>query len=249
MRFSPLLSITVLLSMAALLHAGDDPPDLLEGLTRDLELRRRATGGLLPEQADEPSRDADVETPPPDEVPPENPLADDPAIRRLMEEVIFQQRIENFAEVIRLLHRILELSPDEPATMLQLGTTYAQAGEPRKAIETLQALLERDPYHYAVLNNLAYVYATTPDLQVRDGHKAMTLARRALVSAPGDHHVWNTLSESYFIQEEYDKAAAAAEMALRLARAAGLQGSPLNRIGEQLDKCRQAALTKRLLTP
>jgi tetratricopeptide (TPR) repeat protein len=92
-----------------------------------------------------------------------------------------------------------------------------------------------------VLNNLAWLYATTTDLSIRDGNRAIALAQEALLIQPDDHHVWSTLSAAHYIVGNYDRALRAAEEAVRLGERMEMNPEGLQNYRQQAQRCRQAA--------
>lgn len=173
-------------------------------------------------------------------------LPDDPRVRRLMQEIAFQHNIANYSEVVSLYEKLLALDPENDSIKMQLGTAYAQTQDYDKALEILTALLEQYPYNVVLLNNTAYIYAAATDLRLRDGYKAMRLARKALLFAPNSPEVWDTLSQAYFVQGKFDKAIRAAEMSIRSGLIAEYDNRRLQRLIEQLRKSQTAAMTQSL---
>ncbi len=69
------------------------------------------------------------------------------------------------------------------------------------------------PDNYEILNNLAWLYATSPPPHL-DREAALDLALRAVKLAPDKPHILDTLAESYYINGRYREALEAVEAAL-----------------------------------
>ena len=114
-----------------------------------------------------------------------------------------------------------------------IGTIYLERNNLDAAIahyENAIALNSNDP---DILNNLAWLLATSRDSEAYDPERALILAQRAigLKSAP---HIWDTLAEALFVNGRIEEAIAAERQALEM--------NPEDRkiYEEQLDKFRKA---------
>jgi predicted Zn-dependent protease len=143
-----------------------------------------------------------------------------------------EQELENAAEALRrqdplaastALRDVVRLDPENQAARFVAASALIQAARYREARELLEGLLERRPGDYPLMNNLAWLLATAEDPALRDPARAVQLAREAMLIAPSDFHVWNTLAEAHYVHGDYEKALRAGQEALRLARD---QGAP-----------------------
>ena len=161
-------------------------------------------------------------------------------IRPYVEEGFLELRVNNREAAIRAFRKALEFEPTCRQAMFGLGTALIAEGKYGEAAEVLKRAVEMDPQDYFVVNNLAWLYATARDVKVRDGKKAVDLARQALLIAPNDYHVWSTLAEAYYVCGEYPRAVKAAESARFIAQSLGLQGAALQEYDSQVQRCRNA---------
>ncbi len=138
-----------------------------------------------------------------------------------------------------LFKDILSTDPKNKEARFGLGTTYIQMEQYSNALAVLEPMMAEFPQDYALRNNIAWLYATAKDQRVRDGQKAIRIAQDALLIAPNDFHVWSTLSESYYVAGQYNKALRSAEEALRLCQETATGESPAEYL-KQVDKCRKA---------
>ena len=150
------------------------------------------------------------------------------------------QNVRRFHEAEDYYRRALARNPHSKPARLGLGNVLIETGRHREALELLQSLLKEYPDDAALKNNIAWLMATTPDVTIKDGRRALDLAQQALMSAPRDYHVWSTLAEAHFVCGEYEEALEAAEQALSLAIEKRAPTAELNFYRKQVRKCRTA---------
>lgn len=138
--------------------------------------------------------------------------------------------------------RVLQIDPTHRSARLLTSHIYIVTKQYNKAEALLLELIEDAPDNFTLMNNLAWVYATAEDPSIRNGEKAITLAQKALVMAPNDHHVWSTLSEAYYMSGDYEKAHRAIEQMARLATRYGrdITEKSIAEYNEQIRKCKRA---------
>ena len=104
----------------------------------------------------------------------------------------------------------------------QLAGTWAEQGKYQSAIEVYRAALALQPQSPDLLNNLAWLLATCPEAEVRDGAGAVRLAERACELSGGKRTVMvGTLAAAYAEAGRFADAAATAQKACALAVASG----------------------------
>jgi tetratricopeptide (TPR) repeat protein len=136
-------------------------------------------------------------------------------------------------EAIDHWQKSLEIQPDNINARNYLGAVLAEIGRTPEAIQQWQQTLVFDPEDGNAANNLAWVLATSPDLTLRDGAKAVTYAKRATEVPGGDNPlVYRTLAAAYAENRQFAEAISAAEHARQLAQTA----SNSKLVGE-LDQC------------
>ena len=120
-------------------------------------------------------------------------------------------------EAIAHYKTALELEPGYVLAHYDLGNVYLQAGHPAEAIIQFQKVLEFQPDHILALNNLAWILATCPDSALRNGNKAIGLARQAdELSGGREPSVIGTLAAAYAEAGQFPAAISAAQQALQL---------------------------------
>ncbi|HEV2802456.1 MAG TPA: hypothetical protein VGW12_18440 [Pyrinomonadaceae bacterium] len=77
----------------------------------------------------------------------------------------------------------------------------------RRAIEDYETSIKLYPRTPFAFNNLAWLLATNPDKKIRDGRKAIILAKQAVSINPTDASFLDTLGAAYAEDRQFEKAA------------------------------------------
>jgi len=105
---------------------------------------------------------------------------------------------------------------------LELAALLFQAGNPRQAVALLHQVLRIKPDQAEALNNLAWILATSPDEQVRNGAEAVWYAKQACqLTAFKQAGMVGTLAAACAEAGHFPEAITNAELAVKLASAAG----------------------------
>lgn len=141
-------------------------------------------------------------------------------------------------EACALFRAVLKDDPANTKAALGLGTCLLQMKRYQDALDVLAPLQDKLPDHIALKNNLAWIYAVSPDPALRNGAKAVRLAQQALMEVPGDADIWNTLAEAHYTAGEYAMARRAARIAVDIAQ----EVAPARTAGfwETLRRCEKA---------
>ncbi|MBN2107329.1 MAG: M48 family metalloprotease [Deltaproteobacteria bacterium] len=115
----------------------------------------------------------------------------------------------------KITQRRIESEPDNPMLYFLLGNIYFEKNDYGSAERSYLASLKLAPDNAEALNNLAWLYATSEDLSLRNASKALLFARRAAELDPRPH-ILDTLAESYFVNGDYQQALDTIEEALSL---------------------------------
>jgi|GEM_PF-1273442 len=119
---------------------------------------------------------------------------------------------------VEIFEKTREKWPNELGIRVALADSYYAMGSHREAELQYKAVLEKIPMHFQCLNNLAWLYATSPDPSMKNLEAALELANLAKVVQPQSHHLWSTLSQIYFEQGQYVEAGTAINNALAIVR-------------------------------
>jgi tetratricopeptide (TPR) repeat protein len=132
-------------------------------------------------------------------------------------------------EAISHFQRALQIMPDNESVHVNLANAFLQKGGVDQAIVHFQNALQIEPADMEVQNNLAWLLATCAQSSLRNGDKAVQLARQANELAGGKNPViLGTLAAAFAEAGRFSEAVETAQRALRLAGAqsnTGLAGA------------------------
>ena len=96
-------------------------------------------------------------------------------------------------------------------------------GRTARAINVFRKGLQEDPSHVLMNNNLAWLLATSPSAELRNGAEALRRARIALeVTEAQDPGICDTMAAAYAELGQFDEACRQAQTGMKLAKEAGL---------------------------
>ncbi len=113
-----------------------------------------------------------------------------------------------------VIERRLQDAPQDPRLWFELGSLAFRRGDTRAAEEGLRRCIALDPRNPEALNNLAWLYATSPKGEFHRPQEALELALEAVRLSPDSPHIWDTLAEAYFVNGLYQEALEAGMKAL-----------------------------------
>jgi len=114
--------------------------------------------------------------------------------------------------------RAIALAPGYVAIWRNYGEALASLGRYADAVRAFRKVLPTSPDDPDLLEGLAWILATAPDANVRDGRTAVELARHAAELAGNAPNVLDTLAAAYAEDGRFTDAVAADERALAVAR-------------------------------
>ena len=121
-------------------------------------------------------------------------------------------------EAIDHYQKALQIEPEDAEGHGNLGNALQQKGKVDEAITQYQKALQILPANPEFQNNLAWLLATCPQAALRNGTKAVELARQANEIAGGKNPFFlDTLAAAYAEAGRYSEAVETAQRALRLA--------------------------------
>jgi tetratricopeptide (TPR) repeat protein len=121
-------------------------------------------------------------------------------------------------EAISQYQRALEIKPDYAEAHCNLGVALGQKGRVDEAITQYQQALQIQPGVAEAQNKLAWLLATCPQASLRNGAKAVELARQANGSTGGENPaILHTLAAAFAEAGRFSEAVETAQRALHLA--------------------------------
>ena len=126
------------------------------------------------------------------------------------------------ADALVHYQKLLELQPDNIEVHNIVGTVLVQQGRVREGLEEWQKVLAIQSDNGNAMNNLAWVFATSPDDSVRDSTRAVQLAEGALrISGRRIPIIFRTLAAAYAENGDFSKAIETARQGIELASSQG----------------------------
>ena len=112
-----------------------------------------------------------------------------------------------YEQAVEFYEDRLSKQADDPEMWYGLGWACEQSKHWSKAVTSYEQACQTDDRHIAALNNLAWVLATAPDESVRDGSRAVRLARRAMrMAGPKATFTADTLAAAFAESGDFDSA-------------------------------------------
>lgn len=112
---------------------------------------------------------------------------------------------------------ILDKDKDNYQALRSRGDAYLGVGKHAEAIADFEAAMKQKPRDSGLLNNLAWVLATSPIDRIRDGKRAIELAKAACeVTEYKAPHILSTLAAAYAEAGDWDEANKTIAKALEL---------------------------------
>jgi tetratricopeptide (TPR) repeat protein len=132
-------------------------------------------------------------------------------------------------EAIRRFTRALEIDTDNFPCRRGRSDAAISIGDHPAALADLQKAHELEPDDSGVLNNLAWLLATSPDADLRDGKRAIELATKACEETKWEEaHIISTLAAAYAEAGDFDSARKYSKQAVE-------KGAENDEVKEQLE--------------
>ena len=132
-------------------------------------------------------------------------MPDDPEL--LLQIGAMYQASKQPDEAIRTYGTLLDADAKNVAAYRGRADSYLSLGKQAEAIADYEKAIENEPNDSGSLNNLAWVLATSPDDELRDGKRAIELAKQACeVTEYKEAHIISTLAASYAEVGDFESA-------------------------------------------
>lgn len=119
--------------------------------------------------------------------------------------------IEDFTESLRLDDTLVQ-------NYRTRGLVYQKLGQFENVVRDFSEFIRRKPTNTGILNELAWIHATCPDEKIRDGVKAVELAKRACEGSNWKNSAFiDTLAAAYAEAGDWQNAVSNQELSIKLA--------------------------------
>lgn len=142
------------------------------------------------------------------------------------------ERIINSDLLKKTILKRIEIDPNNADLYQMLGDIYYRDQDYNNTITSYQNSLKYNPNQIQALNNLAWLYATCENKNLRSPEKALKLAEHS-ASLSKESYILDTLAEAYFVNSDFKAAVEIEEKALANDNRSDYQG--------QLTKFKNAA--------
>lgn len=123
---------------------------------------------------------------------------------------------------VRYLQQSVQLAPESAECYGKLAVAFSEQGRIQEAVFSYRESLRLKPDQVPACNNLAWILATHPDAQLRNGSEAISLAEHACqLTRYKEPMLVGTLAAAYAEAGRFPEAASMAEKAIKLANTAG----------------------------
>ncbi len=117
---------------------------------------------------------------------------------------------------------LIRLIGDNADAQMGLAGVYGQSGQRAMAVEHYRRAIALKPDLVAALNNLAWLLATSPEAEIRNGPEAVRLAEKACeLSGYREAFLMGTLAAAYAEAGQFTNAVSLARRAITTASARG----------------------------
>ncbi len=125
-------------------------------------------------------------------------------------------------EAIPHFERAVQMAPNMVRAHAYLGVALEMRGRGAEALTQWREALKRDPDNLQVLNEMAWLRATSPDAALRDGNAAVALSEHAAqLTSSQEPAILGTLAAAYAEAGKFDSAIEVEQRAITLATRQG----------------------------
>lgn len=130
----------------------------------------------------------------------------------------------SYVDAAAAFEHALRVDPTASHVWPELGHALLATGAYERAAAALERAIEPDPDNITALNDLAWLLATCPDANLRDGPRAVELAQAACdATSNADANLLDTLAAAFAEAGDYAQAVGTIERAIQLALAAEMR--------------------------
>ena len=131
-------------------------------------------------------------------------------------------RMNETRQAVPYLENAIQLAPESADLHNKLGALHVELHQYAAAAESFRRVLELEANHTGAMDNLAWLLATSPDEQLRDGSEAVRLAERVCNGNDFQNPATlDTLAAAQAANGQFEQAVATSRKALKLAESSG----------------------------
>ena len=142
--------------------------------------------------------------------------------------------MDRHEEALRYARELVAVDPGNPLAHWKLARALAAGGRPKEAVAAYDSALARFPTNPSMRTDLAWLLATSPDSTVRDGARAVELARSNIAAHTPDMRMRFALVAALAEVGDYDQAQR--ELEEFLPRAPEESRGPIRNFMEQMKR-------------
>jgi tetratricopeptide (TPR) repeat protein len=125
----------------------------------------------------------------------------------------------HFNHAITDFDRAIDLAADNASAYFNRGLAFYSVGNYQRAISDLEQAIKLDPAYAKAFEHLAWLRATCPDENLRDGQIAVTLAKKARFLTPkADSRIYDIMAAAYATSGNYENARQYQQLAIESAK-------------------------------
>jgi tetratricopeptide (TPR) repeat protein len=125
-------------------------------------------------------------------------------------------KLDQLKKAVADYSKAIELKKDYADAWEGRGFAYSRLGQMQNALNDFQQYRKLTQDSPRALNRLAWVFATSPDVRLRDSTQAVELAKKAVALLPKNGSYWNTLGVAHYRADDYKAAVTALEKSVQL---------------------------------
>ena len=129
--------------------------------------------------------------------------------------------LRHYDEAASRYRQLLAREPANVAALRSLAHALQLGGHAREALAVLAEAWHHEPHNVSVAGPLAWQLATSPDVTLRDGPRALQIVQQAIEAAGPNPTLLQALAAAYAECGRFDEAVTTAEQVLQMARQAG----------------------------
>jgi tetratricopeptide (TPR) repeat protein len=158
---------------------------------------------------------------------------DDVALK--LELAIYLNAAEQSAKAVEIYGEVLQADPQNGAALRGRGDAYLNIGDHRKAVADYDVAVQLFPDDSGLLNNFAWVLATSPEDDLRNGKRAVEMGLKACeLTEHKQSHILSTLAAAYAETGDFDSAVKWSEKSVELG-----DGDIKEQLKQELESYRQ----------